>query len=208
MIGAAPRYRAELCQWPTPPALALRIGRAWPQLFLGARVLEPSAGSGNLVRLALEMGASHVTAVETDPAWCAHIRQRFAGQAVQVLEGDWLGRAPPRDVDLVLANPPYDDGQDTEHLASHVDVAADGIAVLNASALHGRRNWDRVWSRLRGRQVSVRHLVQRPPYLGAGGQRDACVVRWGAWMREPATGWWDDDWSHPSDELAVERLER
>lgn len=79
------------------------------------RILEPSAGSGSLVRAALLRAKSvtssqrcSVLAFDIDPIAIANL-QALGGDAVAVVHADFLSSSPSdhAEVDLVLANPPF-----------------------------------------------------------------------------------------------------
>lgn len=97
----------------------------------GASVLDLYAGSGALGLEALSRGAAVVLFVESDPRAVAVITKNVAALGVTgatVRRGAVaavLSSGPPRPVDLVLADPPYD-----------VDAAEMG-RVLNALGRHG-----------------------------------------------------------------------
>lgn len=78
-----------------------------------ARVLEPSAGSGRIVQMLREYRPGyHISAVELRS--CA-----VAGNPDELIEGDFLSVGPDEiggPVDLILANPPFSNGQDIRHL--------------------------------------------------------------------------------------------
>jgi predicted RNA methylase len=150
-----------LSQYDTPPALAAALCDLIP--LRGACVLEPSAGRGNVVAAALDAGAEHVIAVELDPKRCAVLRDRFAREIaagrVEVIERSFLDvRADDLggQVYVIVGNPPYDDGADTEHVAHMLSlVAPDGdlALLLRTVFLHGQERRELIWSR-----VGVRSL--------------------------------------------------
>jgi len=184
------KRQAELGQWFTPPWLAAEVADA--VYVEGLRVLEPSAGDGAIVRAVLDAGAEAVLAVEIDPAMAAKLRARFAGEPVDVVEGDFLSlafadegdRLHPNGWDVIVGNPPYDDGVDGDHLARIADLlehatnvatgnAGDGwihpieaSLLLRTVALHSGDRFDRVWQRLFVQ--SLRPVVDRVSFPPAG----------------------------------------
>lgn len=72
----------------------------------GELVLDLGAGRGALTRPLLEAGA-RVVAVELHPGRARYLRERFAGQAVSVVEQDLATLRLPRRRFRVVANPPY-----------------------------------------------------------------------------------------------------
>lgn len=120
----------DLQFYPTPPEAAAELLR---DLHVdGKRILEPSAGEGNICRVILEEGAGryrerrnqwgswgqrrgdpepthdrpHITAVEVHPDRCARIRERLS--EVNVVEANFLEwPAAGEGYDFVLMNPPF-----------------------------------------------------------------------------------------------------
>lgn len=150
--GMEPPCEPALSQFDTPPPLAAALCELVSPA--GRVVLEPSAGRGNLVAAALDAGAARVIAVELDPVRCAVLRDRFASAPVMVIEGSFLdvrladlARAP----DVVLGNPPYDDGADTDHVAHMLTFLAERARLgllLRTVFLHGQERRERIWSRV------------------------------------------------------------
>lgn len=145
---------AALSQFDTPPALAAAIVDLVDVENLV--VLEPSAGRGNLVGAILDAGADKVIAIEVDPARCAVLRGRFeteiAARRVEVIEASFLDVRPEdvEHVSAIVANPPYDDGADTEHVAHMLRFATDAdlALLLRTVFLHGQERRERIWSRV------------------------------------------------------------
>lgn len=176
-----PSFDFELSQHHTPASLATRMAGRVPALFMGRRVLEPSAGGGALVDAALAAGAAEVVAVEFDDRWVRFLRRKYARESrVRVVRGDFvrLARELRGHIDASISNVPYDDGADTEHLAALVDVDCDHCSLLNASALSGVKRFERVWSRVM--ILGEAKLVRRPKFSGAKGtgEHDMSVVWW------------------------------
>lgn len=197
-VGAQPD--PEQSQWFTNPKLADRlVGLASSLLAdvvrrqLPMRVLEPTAGSGALVRAVLRrVPWAHVDAVEVDERFRAELeetRQICAlGSAelrgrVNVEIGDYLVRpAPSRRYDLAPCNLPFDDGEETAFLAKLLDEAERIPALLPARSLFGKDRYERVWWRFDAKNPDrdwyVRqkvHVVPRPKF-GPGGGSDEIML--------------------------------
>lgn len=104
----------------TPQAVADKMAML-ADLTAGDKVLEPSAGTGNLIRAAIACGVfkSDIKAVEIDPKkagplWA--ICKDF--MACTVAE---LGK-----FDRILMNPPFSRGQDVAHIKHALKFLADG----------------------------------------------------------------------------------
>ena len=124
----------DLAFYPTPAAA---VDELMDRLHIapGARVLEPSAGIGNIVRAALARGAQ-VDAVEIHPGR-ADALLGIADPNLHVACTNFLSMRPEPVYDLVLMNPPFAG----KHFMAHVRLAFDFLkpggelrAILPASA--------------------------------------------------------------------------
>ncbi|MBZ0116590.1 MAG: hypothetical protein K8H88_06340 [Sandaracinaceae bacterium] len=169
-----PRRNEDLGQWMTDPRLARALVR-WAGVRRGEHVLEPGAGSGNLIEACLEAGA-HVTALELDPRWCAFLRQRFRTARVGVHRADFLAgdtyfgsRAPT----LSVLNPPFEDDQEGRWIAEAVARTGRAAAIIRLHGLAGITRLEQCWARVRLTRAAV--CVPRPPFHGSG-VHEICVV--------------------------------
>jgi protein-L-isoaspartate O-methyltransferase len=109
--------------FPTPPDLAARMVDL-AQVPIGAHVLEPSAGTGNLIaalpgRLPFDGGAQtwcKVTAVEINLELANALATRCKGTVVK--PGDFLDKTlfELGRFERILMNPPFADGADIKHI--------------------------------------------------------------------------------------------
>lgn len=116
--------------FPTPPALADRMIEA-ADIQPGNRILEPSAGTGNLIAaIAAAEPTARVTAVEINTqlsdALSARYRVRPAGW--EILTDDFLdltaldlGR-----FDRIVMNPPFANGDDMRHIRNAFEMLSPG----------------------------------------------------------------------------------
>ena len=109
--------------FPTPDAVAVRLMElAAPQI--GARVLEPSAGTGALLQhlpgvlpfTGNRQTACTVVAVEVNQALAEALRT--SGLAQTVVCADFLQQSPEQlgRFDVIVMNPPFERGSDIEHI--------------------------------------------------------------------------------------------
>lgn len=109
----------------------------------GASVLEPSAGSGAMVR-ALTTAGYRVTAIEIRPGCASDIMR--AG-AVKCTTADFL-TVDPTGIELfdaVLMNPPFSGGQDVMHVEHAMRFLRPGgtlISIMSAGVLHNKQYAD------------------------------------------------------------------
>lgn len=133
--------------YPTPAAVAATM--LDPLDLRGKVVLEPSAGSGNLVQEALTRGATRVMACENEPK----LRSLLAGSPaarsgrLEIIGEDFL-QLQAKDVaivDLIVMNPPFSAG--AAHLLHAWRIAPAGcqiVSLLNSGTLnHWHRGDDR-----------------------------------------------------------------
>lgn len=194
--GEAPASHGVLDFWPTPDWLARRMVE-WAAPDAGARIVEPSAGDGALVRAARAhmrtRGDAWIEAVDVNPARRSAL---IGAGADEVTIGDWpsVASALPRDADggppfdLCLANPPF--SEVAGHLRPMAEAARRAVVLLPLTALEGRERFDEAWSRIRLVRLAI--LVRRPRFGGEHSPATAyCVVEI-AQGRTGAVGveWW------------------
>jgi 16S rRNA G966 N2-methylase RsmD len=112
--------------YPTPPEVAATM--LDPLDLRGRVVVEPSAGSGNLVQACLERGASEVLMVEPEP----RLRAILAGLQgdCRLIGNDWLAVTADQisHADLVVMNPPF--SADQHHILHAWQVAPAGCEIV------------------------------------------------------------------------------
>jgi phospholipid N-methyltransferase len=123
---------------PTPPPLAARMA-ALAELRSGDRVLEPSAGTGNIVRAILgqadqsEITLGRIVAVEVNGRLAASLAATFAAE---VSAADFLTKTAEQlggPFDRVVMNPPFAHGADIKHVLRAIAMLAPGgrlVAVV------------------------------------------------------------------------------
>lgn len=145
------RVDEDRSTWFTPLPIARRMV-AWAGAVQPRSILEPSCGSGNLIKACRERW-THATieAVELDPHYVDRSLDRFAGDVrTHILRGSFLDVQPIGDsFDLCVMNPPYEDGLDGRFLARAMDVSDRVIALVRLAALVGQARTEAVWSRCR-----------------------------------------------------------
>jgi phospholipid N-methyltransferase len=117
--------------FPTPPALAKRMAKL-ADIEGGDRVLEPSAGTGNLIRAIVDaQPMADVFAVEVNRALCdaLPVGLLFDGEALcqdfLTCTTEQLGR-----YNKILMNPPFANGADIEHIKHALRfMKRDGVLV-------------------------------------------------------------------------------
>lgn len=98
-----------------------------------SKILEPSAGKGDIV----DYLAQHydyrydISAIEIDEELQATLR----GKGIKLIDSDFLEYSGPDKFDLIIANPPFDEGD--KHLLKAIDIMYDGeiVFLLNAETI-------------------------------------------------------------------------
>lgn len=113
--------------YPTPPEVAATM--LDPHDLRGKVVVEPSAGSGNLVQACLERGAAEVLMVEPEPK----LRAILAGIPAdcRLISNDWIAVTPDQisHADLVVMNPPF--SADEKHILHAWEIAPPGCEIVS-----------------------------------------------------------------------------
>ena len=99
-------------------------------------VLEPSAGKGDILSKFQDSPGCYnrcikTFAIEKDP----ELRSTLRGKSFQVIDSDFLSFSGPDKFDLIIANPPFDEGD--KHLLKAIDILYRGqiIFLLNAETI-------------------------------------------------------------------------
>ena len=121
--------------YPTP----LRLANKMTAKIKGdpVKILEPSAGKGDLIEAVVQKFrysnryTHEISAIEIDPVLQATLR----GNEVKLIDSDFLAYSGPDKFDLIIANPPFDEGD--KHLLKAIDIMYRGqiIFLLNAETI-------------------------------------------------------------------------
>ncbi len=124
--------------FPTPADVARQMVQL-AGVQAGECVLEPSAGTGAIVKAVLEAVDTEVLAYEINGALCAALSRTFQSYKLQVRQRDFLevtdfqGSYPK-----ILMNPPFSNGADIKHIQHARSFLAPG-GVLVAVCANGPR---------------------------------------------------------------------
>ncbi len=144
--------------FPTPAYLAEEIAAAALKFHGDAeriRILEPSAGKGNLVtaiqdeiRAQLIQGDVKLRAIDINPDLCRLLRRTFCESSeppsnltVEVEQRDFLEVPPEPVYDVIVMNPPFVRGADVRHILHALKFLAIGGTLV---AIHARSDNRRV----------------------------------------------------------------
>lgn len=110
--------------YPTPPNVIEDILQNVN--FIGATVLEPSAGSGNFVRYLRENGAKEVIACENDPRL-----RRIVEKECRIIKDDFfcLESHEISHIELIIMNPPFSTQE--KHILHAWEIAPAGCQIVS-----------------------------------------------------------------------------
>lgn len=120
--------------FPTPKSLAERMAQL-AGVKAGDKVLEPSAGNGNLADAAKAAGAS-VDAVEVSDA----LRNVLSAKGHNLVGRDFNDYESGEQYDAVIMNPPFSDRQDAAHIKRAWDMVKPGgrlVAIAGEGVFFG-----------------------------------------------------------------------
>jgi phospholipid N-methyltransferase len=178
--------------FPTPPAIAEQMIDA-AAIEPGQRILEPSAGTGNLVK-ALPNIRPHgtLTAIEINTELARHLE----ASADRVIAGDFLEQRPEDlgPFDRIIMNPPFERGADIRHIRHAIGFLKPGGRLVALCAAGPRQEAELkpiaegsggFWERLpagsfssQGTGVNVAMLgIMAPPAIKA--ERTEQLALWG-----------------------------
>lgn len=158
-LGEGKTVVRSLGYFPTPPELVERM-LAHACVEPHHLVLEPSAGQGAIAdRLTWP---DNLTLVEIQPANCRVLR----GKGYAPIEGDFLTVTDGMDerFDRVVMNPPFERGQDIEHVTRALDLTAPGgrvVAIVSSGAIQRSDRKAAEFQRLLDRLGA--HVEHNPP---------------------------------------------
>jgi len=137
--------------YPTPSDVAALM--LDPLDLRGKTVLEPSAGSGNLVRECLARGATEVLWCEAERDLCNVLVGIANARPIQ----GWpdflqMQAADVSHIDLIVMNPPF--SADEAHILHAWEIAPPGCEIVALC------NWNTVEGRYRGLQLQLASLIE------------------------------------------------
>jgi hypothetical protein len=104
----------------TPEAVVKRMLELVPLPGYSGIILEPSAGNGAILRVLLKEPNSrwqYFYAIEKNFDRCANLRRDYPDiKKVNVIGGDFLEYYPTNTFDRIYMNPPFEEGQEIDHV--------------------------------------------------------------------------------------------
>lgn len=135
---AAPKVFTSFNLFPTPAKLAARVIEI-ADIRLGHKVLEPSAGMGNLLQPIadnLRPYERHISveAVEINPDMCHHLSKTDFYMWVAARCADFLTWKAPHLFDRIVMNPPFKMGTDIKHIRHALAMLRSGGRLVSLCA--------------------------------------------------------------------------
>lgn len=126
--------------FPTPEKIAAKMVEL-AEIQPGETVLEPSAGSGNLVQAVVDSVDTEVLAYEINQGLCSQLSNKFQPFKCCVKQADFLeitdfmGHYPK-----IIMNPPFENAADIKHIKHAVKFLAPGGRLVALCANGPRQN--------------------------------------------------------------------
>lgn len=162
------RAAAAYEHYPTPVAIVDSM-LDYANITAGDRVLEPSAGEGNIAGRILEKHPeAHLEVVEYDEI----LRDILTLKGYTVVGEDFLQYQPVVPYDVIVMNPPFDRGVDIEHVYHAFKMLNDGgrlVAITSAAAIDGGDEANYAFKEFIEQRGSYRLLSARD-YMGPAGR--------------------------------------
>lgn len=112
--------------FPTPPEIAARMA-ALADLRDGVCVLEPSAGTGNLVQAVRDVVDTEIVGIEINRDLCRALEKRFPSYVLNVRCADFLSlNGELGKFERILMNPPFANGADIKHIKHALEYLQPG----------------------------------------------------------------------------------
>lgn len=121
--------------FPTPAHVAQRMAKL-AKIREGTRVLEPSAGNGNLADAAKAEGGQ-VDVIEIS----GQLRDILTAKGYTVVDHDFTGFKPEQPYGAILMNPPFSNRQDAAHIMQAFGMLAGGgtlVAIAGEGVFFGK----------------------------------------------------------------------
>lgn len=159
--------------FPTPPALIERIMEL-ADIHDGHRVLEPSAGNGNLADAARAAGGA-VVCCEIS----SRLRDILTAKGHTIIASDFNDMDPRPVQDRIVANPPFEKGQDRDHIRRMFDHLAPGgrlVSVCSTGPFHRQHKADVEFREWLDREGAVVEEVGAGAFAGSDAFRQTGVA--------------------------------
>lgn len=164
----------------TPAAVVDQMIALHPSGVLEGRILEPSAGKGAIIRRLLDhypesLSSVDFVAVERNADRC----QTLQDMGVYTICDDFLEYAPTRSFPTIFMNPPFEQGQDVDHVRHAYDCClADGGVLISVMAAGIKFRTEQKYAALRQLIDQCGEIVDLPEnsFKESGTGVNTCLV--------------------------------
>ena len=140
---------------------------------INGRVLEPSAGNGNIVEVVKKSGKNTITSVELRSEEADNLR----AVSSEVIIGDFLELKTDEKFDYIIGNPPYSLAQ--EFLEKCFEIADENTRIIMLLRTNFMESKKRYWFWQKHPVNALYVLSKRPSFTGKG--TDATSYSWFVW---------------------------
>lgn len=161
--------------YPTPISTIETFLDVFP-LRGGIEVLEPGAGSGNIIKTLQKYGDFSIDAVEIRPEEAQHLQDL----GVNVIIDDFLSMELGKKYDLIIGNPPFN--QAIEFVEKCLGLLKPGgrlIFLLRTAFMESDQRFE-FWQQEDHQLAGLYTLHKRPSFTGHG--TDATSYSWFVWQ--------------------------
>lgn len=163
--------------YPTPPCVIKNFLENY-KIDPKAKILEPCAGAGNIVKELQEIGAVDITAVEIDETKKEELLKILPTDKVIIT--DFLKfEGGQHNYDVIITNPPFSLAM--EFVKKALDIVNENgivIMLLRTAFLESQRRYD-FWQQPENKLTGLYTLSHRPSFIGKG--TDATSYSWFIW---------------------------
>lgn len=162
--------------YPTPIPTIETFLDVFPLRGGGIEVLEPGAGSGNIIKTLQKYGDFSIDAVEIRPEEAQHLQDL----GVNVIIDDFLSMNLGKKYDLIIGNPPFN--QAIEFVEKCLGLLKPGgrlIFLLRTAFMESDQRFE-FWQQEDHQLAGLYTLHKRPSFTGHG--TDATSYSWFVWQ--------------------------
>lgn len=178
--------RRENDYYPTPEAVIENFLVNY-MIDPNKKILEPCAGSGNIIKALQKHGCKNIDAVEIDEDHADELLELLGIGHVAI--ADFLKikkrQYPEEQYDIIITNPPYSKAQEfVEKALELVNETGVVIMLLRTAFLESQKRFE-FWQKPENKLSALYTLSSRPSFIGKG--TDATSYSWFIWDKNTHT---------------------
>lgn len=161
--------------YPTPESSVRSFLDNFPPFKDGIDILEPGAGSGNIIKVLKEYGEFNFDAIEIRPEELKTLTEIGANTLI----GDFLEMNITKKYDLIIGNPPFNQAIDfVKKSLGLLKPNGKLVFLLRTAFMESNRRYE-FWQDPRHKLSGLYTLHERPSFTGHG--TDATSYSWFVW---------------------------